>query len=555
MLNAPYTGNTELDAFLNEITYEVNEGATSSGIGDPVTGIISGPDGTVIGYLYRYISVKYADDNIGTGLTNVPTGKLYYGVHNSDSSTESTNPADYTWYLVTGTFGTTKQLYYKVLGGRIIRFDANTAPVDYKWLLDPGTAIDLENIVPTRTISTNEVIDAAITTLQLAAGAVTAAKTNVAAISNTTGNLVDNSVGPTTIQDDAVTTQKITANAVTAGKIAANAITAVAIDAGAITAGKIAADAVTAANIVAGAVTAVKINVANLQAVSATLGSVNINTTGQLNSGTKTYGAAEAGFFLGYDAGAYKFDIGNLGNFLRWNGSSLSVTGNISGASNLNITGTAVFNGISGGSFNASMIVNVGRGAAMGVDAYGNTGPGGRFESNSGVGVDAISFNNSNYALRATSSGSTTGPAALISTESNTQPALILQTGTSTSAQSLSATGKASFTAITGSNTSVEVTGAPIRINNTGFFSSPIIVTGAASLCPGLNAQYHDGLSANQVATRNTGTTVEFNAVSTGAAPTVTFNPANKPGSSSGNNSWLAVTVAGTLYWIPVWVN
>lgn len=260
MIAPPYTGNDDLDSFLYNIYINGVEGNGVSGLNpNTTTGEITDSEGNVIGYLYQFIHIKYADNNTGAGISNSPTGKAYYGVHNSTSSTESTNPADYTWYEVAGTFGITKQLYYSVLGGRQIKFDVNTAPIDYRWLLDSGVAISLDVIVPAKTISTSELLDQAVTELKIANAAVTAAKTNIAAISNTTGDLVANSVGTTQITDDAVTSQKITANAIVAGKIAVDAVTSSTIEAGAIVADKIATNAVTSDKITANAITAVKI--------------------------------------------------------------------------------------------------------------------------------------------------------------------------------------------------------------------------------------------------------------------------------------------------------
>lgn len=112
---------------------------------DPNTGQITGPSGIVIAYLYRYLSVKYADSFDGSlNFSNSPTGRAYYGVNNSNSTTESTNPADYIWYKVAGGFGTTKFLFYQTTGGRSINFViATTAPSD-SYVQDAGTAIDLD---------------------------------------------------------------------------------------------------------------------------------------------------------------------------------------------------------------------------------------------------------------------------------------------------------------------------------------------------------------------------------------------------------------------------
>lgn len=114
---------------------------------DPNTGQITGPSGIVIAYLYRYLSVKYADSFDGSlNFSNSPTGRGYYGVNNSNSSTESTNPADYIWYKVAGGFGTTKFLFYQCTGGKSINFViATTAPSD-SYIQDSGTAIDLDII-------------------------------------------------------------------------------------------------------------------------------------------------------------------------------------------------------------------------------------------------------------------------------------------------------------------------------------------------------------------------------------------------------------------------
>lgn len=114
---------------------------------DPNTGQITGPSGIVIAYLYRYLSVKYADSFDGSlNFSNSPTGRGYYGVNNSNSSTESTNPADYIWFKVAGGFGTTKFLFYQCTGGRSINFVVDTTAPSDSYIQDSGTAIDLDII-------------------------------------------------------------------------------------------------------------------------------------------------------------------------------------------------------------------------------------------------------------------------------------------------------------------------------------------------------------------------------------------------------------------------
>lgn len=53
-----------------------------------------------------YTWIKYADDDIGTGISDDPTGKEYIGIsYNNIDSNESDNPKDYTWSLFKGEDG------------------------------------------------------------------------------------------------------------------------------------------------------------------------------------------------------------------------------------------------------------------------------------------------------------------------------------------------------------------------------------------------------------------------------------------------------------------
>lgn len=115
---------------------------------DPNTGQIVGPTGIVVGYLYKYMSVKYADSADGSvNFSNTPTNRLYYGIRNSDETTESTNPADYIWFKVAGGgFSTTKFLYYQTTGGRNIQFVVSTTDPGQGWAMDTGAVIDLDVI-------------------------------------------------------------------------------------------------------------------------------------------------------------------------------------------------------------------------------------------------------------------------------------------------------------------------------------------------------------------------------------------------------------------------
>ena len=87
------------------------------------------------------------------------------------------------------------------------------------------------------------------------------------------------------------------------------------------------------------------LKVGSLSALSANLGTVSISTVGSLSSTGKTYGNTTSGVFLGYSGSAYKFDVGNGTNYLRWNGSNLSMSGSVTATS---------------GSFTGSIYANAG---------------------------------------------------------------------------------------------------------------------------------------------------------------------------------------------------
>ena len=83
-------------------------------------------------------------------------------------------------------------------------------------------------------------------------------------------------------------------------------------------------------------ITAGLISVDSLEAVQSKTGSLSVTgnvTVGNqgaiYTSGKPAYGNANAGIWLGYDAGAYKMDIGSSSQYLRWNGTALSMSGSI----------------------------------------------------------------------------------------------------------------------------------------------------------------------------------------------------------------------------------
>lgn len=83
---------------------------------------------TTFQYTEKFLSVAYADNITGTSNFSLsPTSRLYYGLYNTASTSPSTNPADYKWYLADPAFGTNKFLCYINRTGRKFSFDTDFA--------------------------------------------------------------------------------------------------------------------------------------------------------------------------------------------------------------------------------------------------------------------------------------------------------------------------------------------------------------------------------------------------------------------------------------------
>lgn len=91
--------------------------------------------------------------------------------------------------------------------------------------------------------------------------------------------------------------------------------------------------------LVPGTVGAGAISTSSLSAISASLGSVQIDSGGYLKSNGATSYAVGAGFWLGYDSATYKFRVGDpAGNNLSWDGTTLNINGNL-------VSATGTFSG------------------------------------------------------------------------------------------------------------------------------------------------------------------------------------------------------------------
>jgi len=269
---------------------------------DPTTGQITGPTGAVSGYLYKYLSVKYADSFDGSlNFSNSPTGRLYYGIRNTSSDVESTNPADYIWYLVTGGFGSTKYLWYITTGGRQIQFTVSTTLPNSGWVEDDGTAIDLDIISGTGGVANFVVIRITNDSTQptdaecIAAIGRTPIAGDLCTINYNSGisSIVYKYTTGWAVFQKYITGDLIVAETVTATNIASNAVTTNKLD--------------------AGAVTAAKINVSQLSAISADMGTITAGTIRLPATGSSYIVIDGANNRIDvYDSGTLRVRLGNL---------------------------------------------------------------------------------------------------------------------------------------------------------------------------------------------------------------------------------------------------
>lgn len=140
----------EISEAINYLLSNISSGVSADSYpvsNNPDTGFVSNITGTILQYEYRYLDIKYADSAAGLNFSDNPQSRLYFGLRNSNTSTESTNPADYTWFQVTGGFGLTKVLWIAVTGGRHVAYAVSQEAPDanQNWQIAPVQAVDLDN--------------------------------------------------------------------------------------------------------------------------------------------------------------------------------------------------------------------------------------------------------------------------------------------------------------------------------------------------------------------------------------------------------------------------
>ena len=117
-------------------------------------------DPFVIQVPFRYILVKYANDNIGTGISSNPTGKNYFGIQVSDVIAIDTNPADFTWFAAGGVFLIDVNLWSRTSANNIVQLSLTLdSPDGTGWYNVTGdtTSIDpyIDVYARTGTVVTN----------------------------------------------------------------------------------------------------------------------------------------------------------------------------------------------------------------------------------------------------------------------------------------------------------------------------------------------------------------------------------------------------------------
>jgi hypothetical protein len=250
------------------------------------TGQIIAPGGIVVAYIYKYLAVKYADSFDGSvGFSNSPTNKAYYGLRNTDSPVESTNPADYIWYEATGGFGTTKFLFYLTSGGRSITFVVSTTAPSQFYKQDPGTSIDLDFVTAATMSPANFAVIRTPNDFSPPTDAEVLAAIGRLPIENDLC-IVNYNGGIASIQYKYVGGWVVFQKILTGDLIVANSITATNIAAATITSSQIAANTIVAGNIASGTITATQI-----AANSITVNEINNVSTGQIIAGSFNFDA------------------------------------------------------------------------------------------------------------------------------------------------------------------------------------------------------------------------------------------------------------------------
>ena len=152
----PGSSSSDLAGAINYILANLNTNFSpnfGTGIINSTNTTATATNGQTTAYLYRYLDIAYADN--GSGSVNFSSTPLstnsFYGLRNTNTNVYSTNPADYVWYQINGTFSGGKVIWYQTFGGlQINLLVATSAPGTAYQQAPNGSAIDL-TIVSTAT--------------------------------------------------------------------------------------------------------------------------------------------------------------------------------------------------------------------------------------------------------------------------------------------------------------------------------------------------------------------------------------------------------------------
>ena len=447
-----------------------------------------------ISYLYNYVNVKYANNATGSiGFSSNSAGKLYYGVHNTSTGTISSNPADYSWYQVSGGFGTTKHLYYTPSGGGTVYFAIGTTAPSTRYLpVVDDTAIYLQNLANS-IVQTNNINPGAVTNVSIAANTITG--NNVQPGTLTALQIADRSLTNATIalgaitgnlvQSQTLTGTLIALNTITGNLVAQNTITGNLIVPGTITGNLIQANTITGDLVQANTIQGSSIVAGSITADQLAANAITVNTV--VSQGATLNNFSSPGFWLNGNTGNARF-----GNIISI-GNNLGVGDNAVIGNNLTVgTNATIGNNLYVGQ-NAQIGSNlsVGSSAVIGNNLF--IGSSAQIGSNLFVGSGASIGNNLIVGQNAQIGG-------------NLQVAGLITTG------ALNANTVATTTIVQGAVTSI-------------FTNSVFTTSNVAS--PASGVQYPMG--ANVVITGVTASTSTF-LVSASTGPALLFNSATGPG-------------------------
>ena len=348
------------------------------------SGQLSSVNQGTISYLYNYVNVKYANNNTGSiGFSSNCTGKSYYGIHNTNNGTISTNPADYNWSQVAGGFGTTKGLYYTPSGGGTVYFAIATTPPSGRYLpvidntpiylqnlansivqtynITPGAVTNVSiaantitgNNINANTINGYNILSGAITSLQVADRTLSQAQIALGAI---TGNVISQqTLTGNLIALNTITGNLVALNTITGNLVAQNTITGNLIVPGTITGNLIQANTITGNLVQANTIQGNSIVSGSITADQLAANAITVNTV--VSTGATLDNFSSQGFWLDGNTGNARFgNIMSIGNNLGVGnnavvGNNLVVGNNAQIGGNLQVAGL-----ITTGALNANTV-------------------------------------------------------------------------------------------------------------------------------------------------------------------------------------------------------